>query len=128
MALTETQIRDFFARLYSLSVNSDLLPIFQKNGSYDDVQKKILTLDASTKTLNQEFQEQYKTKGTYEYPIFGTNQDIILLGFYFSYVFLVVVALFSIYTHTQSIQQIVYGLIGSVFTLFIITGILLRVA
>ena len=128
MALTEQEIRDYFGRLYSLSQNSDLLTILQKNGSFDDVQRKINTLDASTKTLNQEFKDQYASKGNYEYPFFGTNQDIILLGFYFSYIFMVVVALFNIFVNTQSIQRIVYGILGATFTLFIITGILLRVA
>ena len=66
--------------------------------------------------------------GDYYAPFFGTNQDILLLGFYFSYIFLVAVALFSIYTNTQSIQRVIYGLLGSGFALLIITGILLRVA
>lgn len=128
MPLTESEIRGNFTRLANLSANSDLLPTFQTSGTYDDVQRKIVTLDASTKTYNQEFQEQYATKGNYEYPFLGTNQDKILLGFYFAYLFMVAVALFSIYANTQSIQHVLYGLLGSAFTLFIITGILLRVA
>jgi hypothetical protein len=128
MALTEAQIRDSFSRLASLSVNSDLLSTFQKSGTYDEVQRKIVALDASTKTYNQEFQDQYAVKGDYQYPLLGTNQDKLILGFYFSYVFMVIVALFSIYVHTQSIQRILYGILAAGFTLFIITGILLQVA
>jgi hypothetical protein len=128
MVLTEQEVRDNYQLLYNFSINSNLLPTFEKYGSYDDVQKKIVQLDASTKTLNQEFNDRHISMGDYYAPMFGTNQDIIILGFYFSYIFLVGVALFSIYYNTQSIERVIYGLLGSGFALFIITGILLRVA
>ncbi len=64
----------------------------------------------------------------YKLPIFGTNQDIILLAFYFSYAFLLIVSLVVVYKNTQSIQNTAYAFFLALALLLIITAILIRVA
>jgi len=80
--------------LQSLTVNSELNRLVEEQGSYEALMTKVHQLKKNTATLNREFDERFKeTEGLYKLPFFGTNQDILLLGFYFSYLFLMIVML-----------------------------------
>ena len=69
---------------------------------------KVHQLKKNTATLNREFDERFKeTEGLYKLPFFGTNQDILLLGFYFSYLFLMIVML-VVYYKIHSRGKILY--------------------
>ena len=115
--------------LQSLTVNSELNRLVEEQGSYEALMTKVHQLKKNTATLNREFDERFKeTEGLYKLPCFGTNQDILLLGFYFSYLFLMIVMLVVYYKNTQSWQNTLYGAVGAVFALMIITGLLFRLA
>jgi len=115
--------------LQSLTVNSELNKLIEQQGSYEALMTKVHQLKKNTATLNREFDERFKeTEGLYKLPFFGTNQDILLLGFYFSYLFLMIVMLVVYYKNTQSWQNTLYGAVGSIFALMIISGLLFRLA
>jgi hypothetical protein len=115
--------------LQSLTVNSELNRLVEQQGSYEALMTKVHQLKKNTATLNREFDERFKeTEGLYKLPFFGTNQDILLLGFYFSYLVLMIVMLVVYYKNTQSWQNTLYGAVGSIFALMIITGLLFRLA
>ena len=115
--------------LQSLTVNSELNRLIEQQGSYEALMTKVHQLKKNTATLNREFDERFKeTEGLYKLPFFGTNQDILLLGFYFSYLFLMIVMLVVYYKNTQSWQNTLYGAVGSIFALMIISGLLFRLA
>jgi hypothetical protein len=115
--------------LQSLTVNSELNRLIEQQGSYEALMTKVHQLKKNTATLNREFDERFKeTEGLYKLPFFGTNQDILLLGFYFSYLFLIIVMLVVYYKNTQSWQNTLYGAVGSIFALMIISGLLFRLA
>lgn len=122
-------IKDQSTLLQSLTVNSELNALVEEQGSYETIMTKIHQLRKNTATLNREFDERFKmTEGKYLLPFFGTNQDILLLGFYFSYLFLMIVMLTVYYKNTQSWQNTLYGAFGALFALMIITGLLFRLA
>jgi hypothetical protein len=115
--------------LQSLTVNSELNRLVEQQGSYEALMTKVHQLKKNTATLNREFDERFKeTEGLYKLPFFGTNQDILLLGFYFSYLVLMIVMLIIYYKNTQSWQNTLYGAVGSIFALMIISGLLFRLA
>jgi hypothetical protein len=115
--------------LQSLTVNSELNRLVEEQGSYEALMTKVHQLKKNTATLNREFDERFKeTEGLYKLPFFGTNQDILLIGFYFSYLFLMVVMLVVYYKNTQSWQNTLYGALGALFALMIISGLLFRLA
>ena len=115
--------------LQSLTVNSELNRLVEQQGSYEALMTKVHQLKKNTATLNREFDERFKeTEGLYKLPFFGTNQDILLLGFYFSYLVLMIVMLVVYYKNTQSWQNTLYGAVGSIFALMIISGLLFRLA
>ena len=115
--------------LQSLTVNSELNRLIEQQGSYEALMTNVHQLKKNTATLNREFDERFKeTEGRYKLPFFGTNQDILLLGFYFSYLVLMIVMLVVYYKNTQSWQNTLYGAVGSIFALMIITGLLFRLA
>lgn len=127
--LTRQNIVDFTNRLYNLSVNSDIQQMIEQQGDIKKLNTRMNQMKDETRTLNREFSERFeKTDGKYKLPFFGTNQDIFLSMFYFSYVFLVLVSLVTVYKNTGSWQKVAYGLIGSFFLILIITGVLLRIA
>jgi len=115
--------------LQSLTVNSELNRLIEQQGSYEALMTKVHQLKKNTATLNRDFDERFKeTEGLYKLPFFGTNQDILLIGFYFSYLFLMIVMLVVYYKNTQSWQNTLYGAVGSIFALMIISGLLFRLA
>jgi hypothetical protein len=115
--------------LQSLTLNSELNRLVEEQGSYEALMTKVHQLKKNTATLNREFDERFKeTEGLYKLPFFGTNQDILLLGFYFSYLFLMIVMLVVYYKNTQSWQNTLYGAVGALFALMIISGLLFRLA
>jgi hypothetical protein len=114
--------------LKDLSVNADLNKFLESQGSVQETYKKINEMNAATDVLNKEFDERYlMTGGTYKLPLLGTNQDLILYGFFFSYTFLTLVVLITIYKNTNSFRNTLYALLMSAFLLLIITGLLFRV-
>jgi hypothetical protein len=78
--------------------------------------------------LNKEFEERHGTLTPYKLPLLSTNQNILLLGFYFSYAFLTLVSLIVVYKNTGSIQNVAYAFLMAGVVLLIVTAILIRVA
>ncbi len=129
MSLTLQQIKDTTTDLSRLAVSSDLKNYLESQGSLPEYNKQIQGMKNAINTLNEEFNQRHAGfGGTYQLPLFGTNQDIVLLGFYFSYAFLTVVSLLTVYKNTQSLQTVLYGLCVCVIVLFIITGLLFKIA
>jgi len=129
MSLTLQQIKDTTTDLSRLAVSSDLKNYIESQGSLPEYTKQIQGMKNATNTLNEEFNQRHTSMGgTYQLPLFGTNQDIVLLGFYFSYAFLTAVSLLTLYKNTQSIQTVLYGLCVCVIVLLIITGLLFKIA
>lgn len=129
MSLSVKEIKDTTTNLANLAVNSELKTFLDTQGSLPEINKQIQQLTTATNTLNQEFNERHAMMGgTYQLPLFGTNQDIVLLGFYFSYIFLTIVSLFTIYKNTNSIQNVFYGFCLSAILLLILTGLLYKIA
>ncbi len=129
MSLTLQQIKDTTTDLSRLAVSSDLKNYLDSQGSLPEYNKQIQGMKNATNTLNEEFNQRHASLGgTYQLPLFGTNQDIVLLGFYFSYAFLTAVSLLTVYKNTQSIRTVVYGLCLCIILLLIITGLLFKIA
>lgn len=126
--LTTGDIKNYTTRLSEFLVDQSLYKQLESQGTISEFNKKINDLVSSTAVLNKEFEERHNVMTPYSLPLFGTNQDILLLGFFFSYAFLVLVSLIIIYKNTGSIQNTAYAFFLSVFILLIITAILLRVA
>ena len=126
--MNTSDIRNYSNALKDLSVSSELNKLLESQGSVPQTYKKINELTAAKDVLNKEFDERYaSTGGQYKLPLFGTNQDILLLGFFFSYTFLTIVVLISLYKNTGSIQNTIYGFFISAFSLLIIVGLLFRI-
>jgi hypothetical protein len=129
MSLTVKQIKDTTTDLSRLAVDSELKNYLESQGSLADFHKKIQGMKNATNTLNEEFNQRHtRLGGTYQLPLFGTNQDIVLMGFYLSYAFLTLVTLITVYKNTQSIRNVFYGLALSIILLLIITGLLFKIA
>jgi hypothetical protein len=128
MSLTTPDVKRITGQLADFLVNQDFSKLLESQGSLDEYNKKINDLRSSTFVLNKEFEERHNTMTPYKLPIFGTNQDIILLAFYFSYAFLLIVSLVVVYKNTQSIQNTAYAFFLALALLLIITAILIRVA
>ena len=129
MVLTQAQLRDYSTQLNNQVINSDLKNFLDTQGSLPSISTQIRSLTDATRTFNQEFNERHAMMGgTYQLPLFGTNQDVVLLGFYFSYIFLTLVSLFTVYKNTQSIQNVLYGFCLAGILLLIITGLLFKIA
>jgi len=107
----------------------ELSSYLDDQGSYEKSKKELASLTAATAVLNREFHGNYtKIGGSYNLPYTAINQDLLLYGFYISYLFLIIVLCMVAYKNTQSAKQTLYGFIGGLFLLFIITGILYRMA
>ncbi len=128
MSLTTDQLKDYTNKLAGFFVDPAFTKLLESQGDLTSYTKKINDLQSSTSVLNKEFEERHITNTPYKLPLFGTNQNILILGFYFSYTFLVVVSLIVVYKNTQSFQNTVYAFFMSAVVLLIITAILLRVA
>ena len=129
MSLTVAQIKATTTDLARLAVSSDLQNYLESQGSLPEYQKQIQGMKNATTTLNEEFNQRHtQLGGSYQLPLFGTNQDIVLLGFYFSYLFLTIVSLMTVYKNTQSIRNVMYGLCLCIIVLFIITGLMFQIA
>ena len=127
--MTLQQIKDTTTDLARLAVSSDLKNYLESQGSLPEYNKQIQGMKNATNTLNEEFNQRHTNLGgTYQLPLFGTNQDIVLLGFYFSYAFLTFVSLLTVYKNTQSWRNVLYGLLLCIILLFIITGLLFKIA
>ena len=115
--------------LKDLSASPGFNKLLESQGSIQETSKKINELNAARDVLNKEFDERYTaTGGTYSLPLFGTNQDILLYGFLFSYVFLTLVVCITIYKNTGSFRNTLYALGVSGFAFLIIIGLLFQVA
>lgn len=111
------------------SVSSGLQQVIEEQGDIKKLRNRMKLMRDETRTMNREFSERYEvSQGMYKLPFFGTNQDIFLSLFYFSYTFLVLVSLILVYKNTGSIRNVLYGLIGSAILMLIITGVMLRIA
>jgi len=129
MPLDAGSVQSQATALQNLVLTSDFQTQFNKYGSSEDIKKEIASLKKNTDTLNREFDERYLSMGgTYKIPFFGTNQDILLIGFYLAYAFFSTVMLITYYKATLSWQNTLYGAMGCVFALLILTGILFRIA
>jgi hypothetical protein len=128
MSLTTDQLKDYTSRLAGFLVDPDFSKLLEAQGQMASYTKKINDLQSSTAVLNKEFEERHLVMTPYKLPLFGTNQNILLLGFYFSYAFLVLVSLMVVYKNTGSVQNTAYALFMSIIVFFIIVAILIRVA
>ena len=126
--LDTSKVKAYTSDLSGFLVSSDFTKLLESQGEIANYNKRISDLQSSTTVFNKEFEERHNQITPYKLPIFGTNQDILLLGFYFSYTFLVLVSLTLLYKNTQSIQNTVYAFIMSIFVLLIITAMLIRIA
>ena len=128
MSLTTAQLKDYTNKLAGFFVDPSFTKLLESQGDLTSYTKKISDLQSSTSVLNKEFEERHVTNTPYKLPLFGTNQNILILGFYFSYAFLVLVSLIVVYKNTQSAQNTVYAFLMSIIVLMIITALLLRAA
>jgi hypothetical protein len=128
--LTNQLITCLSNQLNTFITTSGLPTLLDEQSSYEKTTQKINSLNAATAVLNREFHQNAVVSGGIGYtaPMFGINQDVLLLGFYFSYLFLVVILCITYYKQSGSWQQTLYGFLGSLFLLFVITGLLLRTA
>ena len=125
MALTTEKIKEYTSKLRDFLVDPELM---ESHGQIAIYNKKINDLQSSTAVLDKEFEERHISTTPYKLPLFGTNQNILLLGFYFSYAFLVLISLIVVYKNTGSYQNVAYAFLMSIFVLLIVTAILIRVA
>ena len=127
--LTGTDITNLTNALKNHSVSSGLQEVIEKQGDVKTLIQRMKNMRNDTQTMNREFSERYQTsQGMYKLPFFGTNQDIFLLLFLFSYLFLVIVSLVLVYKNTGSIRNVLYGAIASFLVILIVTGVMLRIA
>lgn len=121
-------MKSFTGTLAGFLANTELNKLIEAQTQADALSKKILDMRSTTSVYNKEFDERHNVMTPYKMSAFGTNQDIILLGFYFSYAFLTIVSLIVFYKNTQKIETVMYALLMSIVFLLIITSMLLRVA
>lgn len=128
MSLDTNNVKTYTSRLASLLVEPDFGKVLENQGQLTTMIKKIDELQSSTGVLNKEFEERHLSHTPYSLSILSTNQNILLLGFYFSYAFLTVVSLIVVYKNTESFQKVAYAFLMACIVLLIITAILIRVA
>lgn len=127
--LTGTDITNLTNALKNHSVSSGLQGVIEQQGDVKTLIQRMKNMRTDTQTMNREFSERYQvSQGMYKLPIFGTNQDIFLLLFYFSFIFLVIVSLILVYKNTGSMRNVLYGTIASFLVILIVTGVMLRIA
>jgi len=128
--LTNSLLQCFSTQLNGFITTSGLATLLDEQSSHEKTTQQINSMTAATSVLNREFHQNAVLAGgiSYNAPAFGINQDILLMAFYLSYLFLVVILCVTHYKQTLSWQQTLYGFLGSLFLLFIITAILLRTA
>jgi hypothetical protein len=127
--LIGTDITNLTNVLKNHSVSSGLQEVIEQQGDVKTLIHRMKNMRNDTRTMNREFSERYQvSQGMYKLPFFGTNQDIMLLLFYFSFLFLVVVSLILVYKNTGSIRNVLYGAIASFLVILIVTGVMLRIA
>ena len=128
LPLTSDLVKTYTSRLSGLLVEPEFAKLLESQGQITTYNKKINDLQSSTTVLNKEFEERHLATAPYKLPLFSTNQNILLLGFYFSYTFLTLVSLIVVYKNTGEIQKVVYAFLMAGVILLIITAILIRVA
>ncbi len=121
-------VKTYTSRLAGFLVEPDFAKLLESQGEISTLNKKITDLQSSTAVLNKEFEERHGTLTPYKLPLLSTNQNILLLGFYFSYAFLTLVSLIVVYKNTGSIQNVAYAFLMAGVVLLIVTAILIRVA
>jgi hypothetical protein len=68
--------------------------VIEQQGDVKKLMNRMKNMRDDIRTMNREFSERYDvSQGCVHFPFFGTNQDIFLGMFYFSYIFLVIVSL-----------------------------------
>jgi len=128
MSLDTNLVKTYTSRLAGFLVEPDFAKLLESQGEISTLNKKITDLQSSTAVLNKEFEERHGTLTPYKLPLLSTNQNILLLGFYFSYAFLTLVSLIVVYKNTGSIQNVAYAFLMAGVVLLIVTAILIRVA
>ncbi len=121
-------VKTYTSRLAGFLVEPEFAKLLESQGEISTLNKKITDLQSSTAVLNKEFEERHGTLTPYKLPLLSTNQNILLLGFYFSYAFLTLVSLIVVYKNTGSIQNVAYAFLMAGVVLLIVTAILIRVA
>lgn len=128
MSLDTNTVKTYTSSLAGFLVGPEFAKLLESQGTIANYNKKINELQSSTTVLNKEFEERHGVMTPYKLSIFSTNQNILLLGFYFSYAFLTLVSLIVVYKNTGSFQKTVYGFLMAGVVLLILTAILLRIA
>lgn len=126
MSVTTQDVKDYTRTLSDFLVGKELNSLLESQGKMSELGKKIDTMRSSTTTLNKEFSERHNDMTPYKMPVFATNQDILLIGLYISYAFLVLISVIVLYKNTQSIQNVAYALVLSLLILLMITALILR--
>lgn len=128
---TPLAVADFNTYLTKLNdhlSNTKLSESIESQGDLKKIPKQLSDLRSSTSVYNKEFDERFGSSIPYSLPLFGTNQDMFLLLFYFSYAFLTLITLITLYRQTQNLGNVAYAFLISIVFFFIITAILVRVA
>lgn len=128
MSLDTNKVKDYTRELSTFLVGQEFTKLLESQGQIAQYNKKISDFKSSATVLNKEFEERHNRITPYKLSMFGTNQDILLLGFYFSYAFLTLVSLIMVYKNTGTFQNVVYAFIMSIFVVVILTAILVRAA
>ncbi len=121
-------VKTYTSRLAGFLVEPEFAKLLESQGEISTLNKKITDFQSSTAVLNKEFEERHGTLTPYKLPLLSTNQNILLLGFYFSYAFLTLVSLIVVYKNTGSMQKVAYAFLMAGVVLLIVTAILIRVA
>lgn len=122
------KLRSFTSDLQGFLVNRDIYNFLESQGHVQVYQQKIKELQSATSVYNKEFDERHNAITPYSMSKFAINQDILLLGFYFSYAFLTIISLIVVYKNAQSWPNVAYAFVMAVAILFVITAMVLRVA
>lgn len=125
--ITKGNAKGFSDFLKETLESRDLNKFLESQGEIQTYAKKISDLESSTSVYNKEFSERNILISPYKLPFLGTNQDIFLLLFYFSYAFLTIVVLSILYKNTGSVSNTLYAFLMSVVFLLIISSLLFRV-
>lgn len=128
MSLDTNKVKSYTSDLSQFLVGQEFTKLVESQGKIAEYNKQINDFRSSSTVLNKEFEERHNRITPYKLSMFGTNQDILLLGFYFSYAFLVLISLILIYKNTQSFQNVAYAFLMSIFVVVILTAILVRAA
>ncbi len=121
-------VKTYTSRLAGFLVEPEFAKLLESQGEISTLNKKITDFQSSTAVLNKEFEERHGTLTPYKLPLLSTNQNILLLGFYFSYAFLTLVSLIVVYKNTGSMQKVAYAFLMAGVVLLIVTAILIRIA